>query len=297
MINTNYQSNISVHKYEIFNPNYELVRLSKRTTSTVNTNSSPNAIIINNYLTENYSELINNKLNTVVQHLLKENRTIDMPICFNSSVFFVQHRTKSPVANYLLERNDTYTAFINYDSSVEDQTESDSAASLVSVDFLQNESNRRTVTTIKNHSKHTFINDRIISKQVAEFMFERTPEIINVLEKQLNKHNITVTKASLEYSLHLGCNKRDITLSMGHDYVDYIFLRPFADIFKHFEFKYINNDTPNTSTDTSSSTDTPIQDPIILWNALTNNETFKIESYDTKEEAIQKFKIFSRYKY
>ena len=297
MINTNYQSNISAHKYEIFNPNYELVRLSKEITSNINTNSQPKPIIINNYLTENYSELITNKLNIVIQDLLQENRTIHMPIFFNSSVFFVQHKTKSPVANYLLERNDTYAAFINYDSSVKDQSETDSAASLVSVNFLQNESNDRIVTTIKNHSKHTFINDRIISKDIAEFMFERTPEIINVLEKQLNKHNITIAKASLEYSLHLGCNKREITLGMGHDYVDYIFLRPFADIFKHFEFKYINNDTTDTSTDTPSSTDTPIQDPIILWNALTDNEPFKIESYDTKEEVIQKFKIFSRYKY
>lgn len=250
----------------ILNNRYTLVE------NTIDTHNTPqNSLPLplsstDQYLLKNFSELIYNTITKHIHEVLKNNQIIKMPILYHSNVYFVQQPIESVVSTSLLSKNPTYQLTAQYDSTLP----------LITFTFSSNEINHPSC------SKEMISANKIVTPKLAIHMHEKTAQIVETLNQHLSPHNISIQKAHLEFCYTLGSKNIPIFDTLTPELImEHVVLKPIVNVFDHFTF-----------VDTSSTHQQQQQtiDPIAIYKAFTNKPTVEIETYQTPNEAILKFK-------
>jgi hypothetical protein len=203
--------------------------------------------------------------------VLKGNQIIKMPILYHSNIYFIQQPIESVVSTSLLSKIPTYKLTVQYDSAT-------TTHPLITFTFSSNEINRPSC------SKEMISANKIVTPKLATYMYEKTAQIVETLNRHLSPHNIFIQKAHLEFCYILGSKNIPIFDTMTPELImEHIVLNPIINVFDHFTF-----------VDTSSTNHQQITDPIVIYKAFANKPTVEIQAYQTANEAIHKFKQYYR---
>jgi hypothetical protein len=225
------------------------------------------------YLIKNFSELIYNTITKDIHEVLKGNQIIKMPILYHSNIYFIQQPIESVVSTSLLSKNPTYQLTVQYDSATTTSITTRTHP-LITFTFSSNEINRPSC------SKEMISANKIVTPKLATYMYEKTAQIVETLNRHLSPHNIFIQKADLGFSYILGSKNIPIFDTMTPELImEHIVLNPIINVFDHFTF-----------VDTSSTHHQQITDPIVIYKAFANKPTVEIQAYQTANEVIHKFK-------
>ena len=265
---------ILTEKYPIINNLFILTKI--RTQPATQTATQTATQIYADYIKNNFCELIYSGITKTINEFLTESNIIRMPIIYHNNIYIFEHITECPINNINLPNLKHHEAelYVKYDPYV-----SDSLRYIIT-------SNSQNLTRAYDFSKINILNADTINPTICNFIHNKTQDIITALNYKLNKHNITIKRANIGFSIRNGY--KETTRSHQPDskrLLDIIFLKPTTRIFEIFEFMYTESLTAPPTTATAT-----ITDPYIIYNALTDNKPIEIESYKTIEEITKEFK-------
>tara|TARA_B110000003_G_scaffold267564_2_gene295951 strand:+ start:23 stop:820 length:798 start_codon:yes stop_codon:yes gene_type:complete len=257
---------ISTIQTPILNNMFTLVELKHN-------NPDPSA----NYIERNFSELVYNKINTCINEILTKSRIIKMPTLLHSNIFFIQETTTPVVSDTLLAKNPTFRLTIDIGHQTQQPTPSSTTApTAIPVATLHSDN-----LTIPNYTEQMISESKITSPKLAAYLFQKTKDIVNILNSHLLQYKIKIKKASLKFCLKLS-SKANISFVLKNSttiIMENIFLKPIVNLFDHFEF-----------VSTESESTESITDLVQIYKAFTGYDKVNIESYKYPADIIQEFK-------
>ena len=225
-------------------------------------------IVVNNNSTtatqieKTYGELIYSCIMNKINTILSSNNIIKMPILYHNNIYYVDYATESLInSNIQKELNNTdIGVFINYNK--------DNPEKYKAVIKTTNQSIELTKSVLSNNS--------YVTSFVTDFIFDKSTEIITILNNQLNKHNMKIKTAELEFCYKLG-NRNVNQYIYPEQLLEYIFLKPIINVFQHFKFVELNN------------SENIITDATVIYKALSDKTNIDIEAYKLKEDVVNDF--------
>jgi hypothetical protein len=225
-------------------------------------------IVVNNNSTtatqieKTYGELIYSFIMNKINTILSSNNIIKTPILYHNNIYYVDYATESLI-NPIIQKelNDTdIGVFINYNKDKPEKYNASIKTANQSIEL----------------SKSALSNNSYVTSFVTDFIFDKSAQIITILNNQLNKHNIKIKKAELGFCYKLG--NRNVNQDIFPELLlEYIFLKPMINVFQHFEFVELNN------------SENIITDATVIYKALSDKSNIDIEAYKLKEDVVNDF--------
>ena len=240
----------------------------------------PTKTTLINDITENYTELMYSEIMKSINSILTSNNIVKMPILYHNNIYYIENETKSPIYHTILRQLNTCddTLYIQY-------TDTDTPQFSAKINIIKSDIslNTQTIETI-DFNESELVTRGLITTFFNTYIFNKAREIISTLNQHLQTHNIKIKKANLGFRNLIGVELNDVETLFPEILMDFIFLSPTLNVFKHFEFAKLNTDT------TTNPNNNTITDLLTIYKAFTNQSYLKIESYKTKEQIITDIK-------
>ena len=261
---------VSTETFPIVNNIYTLTKITASSSSTITpaTTTDPD-----HFIKTNFSELIYNNIIKSINAILTKNNILKMPIAYHNNIYIIEHATECPISRIKHPgiNHDTTTFYVNYDA-----TKTNDPTDFIST--ILSTASTTTSTTAIQFNKTELLDNNIMYPTICNFIYNKVFDIITILNKQLNKHNIKIKKAQLPFCVLSGYKEMIRSYPLDSPMlIDIIFLKPTANVFEMFEFENLNATQQ-------------ITDPYVIHNALTDNKPIEIEAYKTVEEITYEFK-------
>ena len=180
-----------------------------------------------NFIKNNFSELLFNNIIKSFNAILSKKNIIKMPIAYHNNIYIVQHTTECPInrIKHLNFNHTTSNFYIKYDST--------NPKSHFSGTLTSQTANTEPLTI--HFSKNELLDNNIMYPIICNYIFKKSNQIITTLNNQLIKYNIKIKKASMPFCILNGYKEMIRSYHVDSEMLlDIIFLKPIVNIFDMF---------------------------------------------------------------